>query len=130
MPRPVVVTTASLLVGTALFIAMALAVVPMHVTFGAGSLRCGTVLDPDTKGEIGEVCPRARGQHRSASLGAGAVLGLIALIPLVTPAATGRDAGRAVLAAVASLWVVVMLLSLLWIGSGVEYSPPTDVFQL
>jgi hypothetical protein len=31
--------------------------IPVRVTFGAGSLRCGTVLHPDTASEIGDVCP-------------------------------------------------------------------------
>jgi hypothetical protein len=32
--------------------------IPVRVTLGAGSLRCGTVLHPETDSEIGDVCPK------------------------------------------------------------------------
>ena len=44
------------LLAAAWFVA-ATTLIPIRVTLGGGSLRCGTVLQPETDSEIGDVCP-------------------------------------------------------------------------
>ena len=58
------------------------AVVPTHVSFGAGSLRCGTVVRPD-RSELGAVCYRAAANQLRATLALTAVLTALACIPFV-----------------------------------------------
>ena len=58
------------------------AVVPTHVSFGAGSLRCGTVARPD-RSELGAVCDRAAANQLRATLALTAVLTALACIPFV-----------------------------------------------
>jgi hypothetical protein len=58
------------------------AVVPTHVSFGAGSLRCGTVVRPD-RSELGAVCDRATTNQLRATLALTAVLTALACIPFV-----------------------------------------------
>lgn len=122
-------TSVALLIGTALAIALALAVVPMHITPGNGSLRCGTVIDPDRSSEVGDLCPKARSGHVRATLAAGVVLGLLSLLPLLATHADRNETGRGWLVASVVIWVVVATLGLAWIGWSVEYTPPGDVFQ-
>ena len=50
------------MLAAALFVA-GYAFIPTRVTFGAGSLRCGTSLHPDADSEIADVCP-AIGRER------------------------------------------------------------------
>ena len=121
---------AALMVGTGLAVVVAIAVIPMHVTFGAGSLRCGTVLQPDITSEIGDVCPKARGEHLRAAVGSGVFLALVALGPLLPPVASGERASRLWLITSILVWVALATLALAWIGTSVEYSPPADVFDL
>ncbi len=130
MSRASIGTTAVLMVGTALALVIATAVMPMHVTFGAGSVRCGTVLEPDTTSEIGDVCPKARGTHLGAAVGSGVLLALVALFPLVPPVVAGNRASRLWLVTSIMAWIVFATLALAWIGTSVEYSPPADVFEL
>jgi Na+/melibiose symporter-like transporter len=97
--------------------------VPTHVSFGAGSHRCGTVLHPDTDGEItGRYCGRAGAEHLRATFGVVAVLALLALTPLVAHAISPR---RHVVLSMA--WgvveIVVTVLGFAWLGWA-EYSPP------
>lgn len=58
------------------------AVVPTHVSFGAGSLRCGTVVRSD-RSELGAVCDRAAANQLRATLVLTAVLTALACIPFV-----------------------------------------------
>ena len=130
MTKASVRTSVALLIGTALAIALALAVVPMHVSPGNGSLRCGTVIDPDRSSEIGDLCPKARSGHVRATIAAGVVLALLSLLPLLAAQVDRDHASRGVLVASVVMWVVVATLALAWIGWNVEYTPPRDVFQL
>lgn len=61
---------------------LAVAVVPTHVSFGAGSLRCGTVVHPD-RSELGAVCDRAAANQLRAAIALTAVLAALACVPLV-----------------------------------------------
>jgi hypothetical protein len=58
------------------------AVVPTHVSFGGGSLRCGTVARPD-RSELGAVCERAAANQLRAALILTAILTALACIPFV-----------------------------------------------
>ena len=128
--RVSITAAAALMVGTGLAMVIAIAVIPMHVTFGAGSLRCGTVLEPDTTSEIGEVCPKARGEHLRAAVGSGVFLALVSLVPLLPPVVSGERASRLWLVMSILAWLAFATLALAWISTSVEYSPPPDVFEL
>ncbi|MDP1806735.1 MAG: hypothetical protein Q8K72_16270 [Acidimicrobiales bacterium] len=56
------------------------AVVPTHVSFGGGSLRCGTVVRP-ARSELGAVCDRAGANQLRAALVLTAILTALACIP-------------------------------------------------
>lgn len=122
-------TSLLLLFGTVAFLLLALAVVPMHVTLGAGSLRCGTVLAPDTDSEIADLCPSARPGHLTAALVAGGALAVIAAVPWFTSSRVGAGAVRPLLAIWSVSWVIAASLALLFMA-GIEYSPPHEVFDL
>lgn len=80
-------TAARLTVAGLLLAAIALTlgttVVPTHVTLGAGSLRCGTVLRPDRESEIAPLCGPAGANHLRAALAVGAFLAVLAVVPAV-----------------------------------------------
>ncbi len=122
-------TSLLLLVATIVFLLIALAVVPMHVTLGAGSLRCGTVLNPDTDSEIADLCPSARSGHLTAALVAGGGLAVTAALPWIASARVGGRA-RPLLAIWSVSWAVAAGLALLFIAWVIEYSPPHEVFDL
>jgi hypothetical protein len=122
-------TSLVLLLGTFTFLVLALAVVPMHVTLGAGSLRCGTVLSPDTESEIADLCPSARSGHLTAALVAGGALAVIAALPWFASSLLGRSA-RPLLAVWSVSWVIAAAVALLFLAWVVEYSPPHAVFDL
>ena len=75
--------TVSGLVVAAIVVGIGITLVPVRVTFGAGSLRCGTALDPDRTGEIADVCGPAATDQLGEALRLGAVLALLAILPLV-----------------------------------------------
>ena len=58
------------------------AVVPTHVSFGGGSLRCGTVVRPD-RSELGAVCDRAAANQLRAALVLTGILTALACIPFL-----------------------------------------------
>lgn len=123
-------TTFILGAGTALVFVLALTVVPMHVTLGAGSLQCGTVISPDTDSEIGALCPDARRSHLNSSLGVVAVLAAIAAFPWVAAALGAGRGTRVLLGGWALMWCISAALGLAWLGFFAEYSPPHEVFDL
>lgn len=115
-----------LLAATATILLAGLAVVPVHVTAGAGSLRCGTILRPDTT-EMGEWCARARWPHVLATIGLAVLLALLALVLLIRRWAAQP---RLVMGVVAA-WMLVAAVGLIWLALGVAYSPPEhDIFDL
>ncbi|MFN2506202.1 MAG: hypothetical protein ABR540_18645 [Acidimicrobiales bacterium] len=104
-------------------------IIPTHVTFGAGSLRCGTVLRPERNSEVAPLCDRVAQNHLRAVLVIGAVLAAIALAPLVV---ASRRPGRHVALAVG--WAVTMVLATIVavavMGWVVEYAPDSIFFDL
>lgn len=121
-------TSVVLLAGTVIFLVLSLAVVPMHVSLGAGSLRCGTGLNPEAESEIGDLCTSARPDYIRAALMAGGALAVIAALPWI--ASRLGAAARPVLIGLFVSWLVVASVALLWIAWFMEYSPPHEVFDL
>jgi hypothetical protein len=92
--------------------------IPVRVTFGGGSLRCGTVLHPDTDSEVARVCPAVTGER----------LDLVWLTAAIFAAATslssagGRIASRkrgvvatALAGVVVLVWLMIAGSLLLWV---------------
>ena len=75
-------TLAELLVAS-VAVVVGTTVIPTHVTFGAGALRCGTVLRPDRNSEIAPICGPAGANHLRAALAVGAFLAVLAVVPVV-----------------------------------------------
>jgi hypothetical protein len=103
-------------------------VIPTHVTFGAGALRCGTVLRPDRNSEIAPICGSAGANHLRAALAVGAFLAVLAIFPMVVQWI--RPGPHAALWAA---WGVTMLIAAVVGVAGlglVEYSPPSVFFDL
>ena len=102
-------------------------VLPTHVTFGAGSVGCGTVLHPDRGTEVRDYCPRAGANQLRAALGLGGVLVLTALTPL----AIGRflQRRRAAWAVWAVGYSIIAIAGTALLGM-LEYSPPGRFFDL
>jgi hypothetical protein len=103
-------------------------VVPTHVTFGAGSLRCGTVLYPDRSSEVSRFCGATGANQLHAVLIVGAVLGALALGPVALGRKRAGDLSP-VLAVFAVLFLCLAALAVAWLAT-VEYSPPVPVFPL
>ena len=120
-------TVAGVLVA-AIAVLIGMTVVPTHVTFGAGAIRCGTVLRPDRNTEIAPVCGPAGANHLRATLAVGAFLAVLAVVPLVVK---WRSPGQHL-----SLWrawgvimAVAAVLGVAWLGT-VEYAPEGVFFDL
>lgn len=82
MPAGSRLTIAGLVVAV-IAVILGTTVVPTHVTFGAGSLRCGTVFRPDRNSEIAPVCGPAGANQLRQTLFLGAALVMLALLPLI-----------------------------------------------
>ena len=98
--------------------------IPTRVSFGAGSLRCGTALHPDRVSEIRDVCPHV-GRHRlEDTVIITAVFALAAAIPLPFHRwLKDRPMGRSlVTAAVITFWLSGILLALAALTRA--YGPP------
>ncbi len=115
----VLVAAIAVLIGTT--------VVPTHVTFGAGAIRC-TVLRPDRNIEVAPVCGPAGANHLRATLAVGAFLAVLAVVPVVVQ---WRCPGQHL-----SLWTawgvtiaVAAVLGVAWLGL-VEYSAEGVFFDL
>ena len=120
-------TLAGILVA-AIAVLIGTTVVPTHVTFGDGAIRCGTVLRPDRNIEIAPVCGPAGANHLRATLAVGAVLALLAVVPL---AVQWRFPGRHL--SLWTAWAVIMavaaVLGVAWLRV-VEYAPEGVFFDL
>lgn len=107
--------------GTAMV--LGITVVPTHLGLGAGSIRCGTVLHPDRSIEVANYCGPAGAHQLRVVLGLGAVLGLLALVPMAI-ALIGQGPIRT---AACTLWgtffLIVATVGVASLGL-VEYSPP------
>ncbi len=116
------------LIGAVVVVWLGIAVIPMHITLGAGSLRCGTVLAPDDDSEIASVsdlCQAARGPHLQASLIAGLVLTVLAL-PVAFIGRWPEPQRRMALAGWLLLWVLAAAAALAGLGWAVEHGPPAE----
>ena len=120
-------TLAGVLVA-AIAVLIGMTVVPTHVTFGAGAIRCGTVLRPDRSIEIAPVCGPAGANHLRETLGVGAFLAVLAVVPL---AVQWRSPGQHL--SLWTAWGVIMavaaVLGVAWLGV-VEYAPQGVFFDL
>ena len=120
-------TLAGVLVA-AIAVLIGMTVVPTHVTFGAGAIRCGTVLRPDRNIEIAPVCGPAGANHLRATLAVGAFLAVLAVVPLVVQ---WRSPGQHL--SLWTAWGVIMavaaVLGVAWLGV-VEYVPQGVFFDL
>ena len=121
-------TTVGVLALAGLIVVLGVALIPTHVSFGAGSVRCGTVWHPDRVSEFARFCGKAGAQQLRASLGAGALLGGLGFVPLLVWRLPRRQRR-----ATSALWVVVFIvtaaLALMLLGT-TEYSPSGASFQL
>ena len=120
-------TLAGLLVA-AIAVLVGTTVVPTHVTFGAGAMRCGTVLHPDRDIEVAPVCGPAGANHLRATLAVGAFLAVLAVVPMLVQ---WRRPGEHL--ALWTAWGMIMLvaavLGVAWLGV-VEYTPGSVFFDL
>ncbi|MGI8809739.1 MAG: hypothetical protein ACR2KK_18245 [Acidimicrobiales bacterium] len=103
-------------------------VVPTHVTFGAGSIRCGTVLHPDRDSEVAPFCGLAGADHLRAALLVGAFLVVLACMPAVVH----RFRPRRYAALWAAWAVTIALVAVVGVASlgVVEYMPDSVYFDL
>jgi hypothetical protein len=103
-------------------------VVPTHVTLGAGSLRCGTVLHPDRDSEIAPLCGPAGANNLRAALAVGTFLAALAIVPLVVQ---WRRPGQhpALWAAWGVVMLIVAVVGVAALGM-VEYAPKSTFFDL
>lgn len=120
-------TVAGLLLA-AIAVGVGTTVVPTHMTLGAGSLRCGTVLRPERTSEIARHCGPAGANHLRAALAVGVLLAVLAVVPVV---AQWRRPGRHV--ALWAAWGVIILVAAVvgvaYLGL-VEYAPESVFFDL
>lgn len=113
---------------TAVAFVLGVAVIPTHVSFGAGSIRCGTVLHPDRLIEISPACGPAGAHQLRAVLVLVAVLATVATGPLLIGWwRPGRSTPA--LGAWAVLLVLVALFGLAYLGVD-EYHPASTFFDL
>ena len=106
----------------AIAVVVGVAVVPTHVSFANGSIRCGTVLRPDRSSDLANACGPAGANQLRATLAMGLVLALLALVPLLI-ARLFRTQPWAVWATWAVLTLTVPVVGVAWLGIGVEYTP-------
>jgi hypothetical protein len=95
----------------------ATAVIPVRVTRGAGSLRCGTVLKPDTASEIGDLCPRVTHERLRDTWPATATFTVVTVLAVVGGRSLLRR-HRIIAAAASSIvgfaWLLATALLLFW----------------
>ena len=108
-----------------LAVAAGLALVPIRLSLGAGSIGCGTVLRPDRAGELSAACHTVVGDHLRATLTVGGVLVVLALAPVVAGRRYLRPGGKA-WAAWAAVFVVVAVAGVAWLAT--VASVPSSLF--
>lgn len=127
MPAGLRLTIAGLVVA-AIAVVLGTTVVPTHVTFGAGALRCGTVFRPDRNSEIAPLCGPAGANHLRQTLFLGAALAVLAFLPLIF--------GRTRAGHHPAVWVawgaIVLLTAILGVArlGLVEYAAESVFFDL
>jgi hypothetical protein len=92
--------------------------IPTRVTLGAGSLRCGTVVAPDTGSEVGRYCGDVTAQRLREAWWTTAVLAVAAAAPLafIRSSQRSRVARSAVTALVVTVWLLGIPLMLFFIS--------------
>ncbi|MGH8992984.1 MAG: hypothetical protein ACRDZ7_15865 [Acidimicrobiia bacterium] len=107
------------LIAAALWFVSATVLIPVRVSFDAGSLRCGTVLHPDQQSEIARVCPSVTAERLSETWPTTAIFGVAtAALFVAGRLAWQRRRGvmKVLLAGGAVLgWFVITALLLTWI---------------
>ena len=101
------------------------AVVPTRLALGAGSIGCGTVLRPDRTGDLAAACDPIVADHLRATLTVGALLAVLACVPVVAGRRYQRPAARA-WAAWAVVFVAVAVAAMAWLAT--VASVPKSVF--
>ena len=133
MPHSVLMHTGTRLTLAGVVVAMGAfvagtTVIPTHVTLGAGSIRCGTVLHPDRQLEVAPICGPTGANHLQAVVVLTAIRTVIAVVPMLLER---RRLGRPVLWA---SWAIVMAVAtvagLAVLGWAVEYAPESAFFDL
>lgn len=120
-------TAAGLILGI-IAVILGTTVVPTHVTFGAGSLRCGTVLRPERGSELASFCGPAGAHHLRAALIVGTFLTALAIVPVLVQ---WRRPGPH--PALWTIWAVAIVLAAIAGVTGlgmVKYAPRTVFFDL
>lgn len=112
-----------------LAVALGVGVVPVHLSLGAGSIRCGTVLRPDRLSEVASSCGPAGAHHLRATLRMGAVLALLALAPALI-GRSSRGSTTTAYVAWAALFAPAVIGGVVSLAL-VEYSAPLhQIFDL
>jgi hypothetical protein len=91
---------------------------PTHVSFGAGTLRCGTVFHPAIDSELGHICAQATAEHLRFAEVLSAILAAPAL-----PLRFVRQARPRTLLLVLLAVAAFAALAMLWMAAVYEYSP-------
>ena len=113
------------LVAAALWFVAATVLIPVRVSFGAGSLRCGTVLHPDQQSEMARVCPSITAERLPETWPTTVIFGVAgaALFLAGHVAWQRRGVMAPLLAGGAALgWFVITALLLMWI-TGAHSAP-------
>jgi hypothetical protein len=106
------------LVAAAVWFLSVTVLIPVRVTFGAGSVRCGTVLHPKTRSETGDVCPRISDKRLAEAWATTAIFAGVTAFSFLSGrfAMTRPGGGPEALAGVSVLvWLTTTALMLFWI---------------
>jgi hypothetical protein len=99
--------------------------IPVRVTFGAGSVRCGTVLHPDRVSEVANVCPTVTHYRLGDAWPTSVIFGGVASLLFIGGRRAMREQG-VVAAALACVKVLVSLMAgaalVMWI-TGAHSAP-------
>jgi len=109
----------------AVAVVASIAVVPTRLALGAGSIGCGTVLRPDRTGDLSAACERVVADHLRATLTVGAVLAVLALVP-VLGGRTFQRSGAKASAVWAAIFVAVAVAGVAWLAT--VASVPSSMF--
>jgi hypothetical protein len=91
--------------------------IPTRVTLGAGSVRCGTVVAPDSGSEVGQYCGAVTAQRLREAWWTTALLAVAAAAPLAFTGSSQRSrvARSALTAVVVTVWLLGIPLMLFFI---------------
>ena len=109
---PLYIGVAGLLVA-AIVILLGVLAVPVRVTFGAGSIRCGSAYAPYTGEGLRDPCSRAARERIRDAAVAGAVFASTGLAAAIAVRRSGATRGL-VVAVLCTLWVLALAAAILW----------------